>query len=209
MKDLIKITLNLAIIFICAGAILAVVYAGTEPRIELTKKLEKEKALKSLIPEAAFINTAGTYEPLEGKKAEYYIAKDKNGKPVGYIASSYSKGYSSIIHLFVAVDPAMRVKAINILDEQETPGLGDDIGKKYFQDRFKGKTLDQLVVVKNPDPAKIQAVTGATISSKEATKGVRTGVEFLMKTYLPGKGVTNGAACTQPKAPDKGEGSNK
>ncbi len=206
MKDMLKITLNLAIIFIFAGAILALVYAGTEPKIELTKKLEKEKALKSLIPEAAFINTAGVYEPLEGKKAEYYIAKDKEGKPVGYIASSWSKGYSSKINLLVAVDPSMRIMAINILDEEETPGLGDDIGKQYFQDRFKGKTLDQLVVVKTPDPTRIQAVTGATISSKAATKGVRTGVEFLMKTYLPGKGVTNGAASN---APDKGEGGHK
>ncbi len=187
MKDLLKITLNLAIVFVFSGAVLALVYAGTEPRIVAIKKQETQKALKSLIPEASFINAAGSYEPLPGKKADYYVAHDKSGKPIGYIAASYSKGYSSIISMMVAADTNMRLKGIKILDEQETPGLGDDVKEKYFQDRFKGKTLDQLVVVKNPDPARIEAITGATISSKAATKGVRTGLEFLIKTYVPNK----------------------
>ncbi|MDA8089354.1 MAG: RnfABCDGE type electron transport complex subunit G [Nitrospiraceae bacterium] len=192
MKDLIKITLNLVIVFLFAGAILALVYAGTEPRIEVIKKEETQKALKSLIPEASVINAAGTYEPLEGKKAIYYVANDKNGKPIGYIAASYSKGYSSVISMMVAADTNMKLKGIKILDEEETPGLGDDVKQKYFQDRFKGKTLDQLVVVKNPDPTKIEAITGATISSKAATQGVRTGLEQLIKTYVPNSGTTGG-----------------
>ncbi len=186
MKDLVKITLNLAVVFILSGAVLAFVYAGTEPRIKTIEKIEKQKALKSLIPEASVINSAGSYEPLPGKTAHYYVAKDKNGKPIGYIATSYSKGYSSIIKMMVAADPTMRLIGIKVLDEQETPGLGDDVKQKYFQDRFKGKTLDQLVVVKTPDPTKIQAITGATISSKACTKGVRTGLKLLMKTYVPG-----------------------
>ena len=185
MKDTIKITLNLAILFVLGGAVLALVYARSEPQIVRVVKMEKEKALKALVPEAAVINSAGSYEPLPGRTAHYYVAKDKNGKPVGYIAGSWSKGYSSFIHLFVAVDPSMRIKSINVLHEEETPGLGDDIGKKYFQNRFKGKTFDELQVVKVPDPNRIQAVTGATISSKACTRGVRAGVRFLMKTYGP------------------------
>lgn len=208
MKDMIKITINLAVIFVVAGGILALVYAGSEPKIVAIKAQEKEKALKSLMPEASFINAAGIYEPLEGKKAGYYIAKDKNGKPIGYIATSYSKGYSSIIKLMVAADSRMRLKGIKILDEQETPGLGDDVSKPYFQDQFKGKTLDQLVVVKNPDPTKILAITGATISSKAATRGVTTGLQYLISKYLPGKGVSNGTGGTD-KGPNEGSQKNK
>ncbi len=201
MKDLMKITLNLAIVFVLSGAVLAMVYAGTEPRIRAIKKVEKQKALKSLIPEASIINTAGVYEPLPGKTAHYYVAKDKSGKPIGYIATSYSKGYSSIIKMMVAADPEMRLKGIKVLDEQETPGLGDDVKQKYFQDRFKGKTLDQLVVVKNTDPTKIQAITGATISSKACTKGVRTGLKLLMKTYIPGNANVPGNGTTAGGGP--------
>ena len=201
MKDLMKITLNLAIVFVLSGAVLAMVYAGTEPRIRAIKKVEKQKALKSLIPEASIINTAGVYEPLPGKTAHYYVAKDKSGKPIGYIATSYSKGYSSIIKMMVAADPEMRLKGIKVLEEQETPGLGDDVKQKYFQDRFKGKTLDQLVVVKNTDPTKIQAITGATISSKACTKGVRTGLKLLMKTYIPGNANVPGNGTTAGGGP--------
>ena len=205
MKDIIKITLNLAILFVLAGAVLAIVYAKSEPQIVRVMKMEKQKALKALIPEAAVINSAGSYQPLPGRTSHYYVAKDKSGKPIGYIASSWSKGYSSFIHLFVALDPAMRIKAIKVLHEKETPGLGDDIGKKYFQDRFKGKTLNELVVVKVPDPTKIQAVTGATISSKACTRGVRTGVKFLMKTYGPQnpKGAAASAAAETEKGGNK------
>ncbi|MDA8169928.1 MAG: RnfABCDGE type electron transport complex subunit G [Nitrospiraceae bacterium] len=183
MKEIIKITLNLMVVFIVSGVILSLVYANAKPKIERNEAIEKEKALKSLMPEASNIAVQGTYEPMEGKMAEYYVAKDKDGKVLGYIASSYSKGYSSIINLLVAVGTDMKIKAINILHQEETPGLGDDIGKQYFQDRFKGKALDQLEVVKLPDPNKIEAVSGATISSRAATKGVRTGVEFLIKKY--------------------------
>ncbi len=209
-KEIIKITLNLVMVFIFAGVILALVYAKAEPQITLNKKVEKENALKALIPAAANITSMGTYQPLEDKTAHYYKAVDAKGNVLGYIAGSYSKGYSSILHMLVAVGTDMRVKAIKILDEGETPGLGDDIHKKYFDDRFKGKSLDQLVVVKDVDPTKIQAITGATISSKACTKGVRAGVKFIMKQYGVGGQTTgamgNAAAACPPAA---GSGSNQ
>ncbi len=186
MKDMVKIALNLVIIFVIAGAIMATVYGKTEPRIKQIIKEQTQKALKSLIPEAAFINSAGTYQPLPGRSAKYYEARDKNGKPLGYIAVSYSKGYKSILKMMVAADTTMRLKGIKILEENETPGLGDDIKKPWFQKQFEGKTMDQLVVVKVPDPTKILAITGATISSRDCTRGVKTGLKQLMKTYLPG-----------------------
>jgi electron transport complex protein RnfG len=185
MKEMFKITISLVIIFVAAGVIMASVFAKTSPiKIEAEKR-EKEEALKKLMPEAEAIKEAGKWEPF-GKHAEYYEGI-KDGKAVGYIASTYGKGYSSYISILVAVDPALKVKQISILDHGETPGLGDEIEQEYFRKRFEGKSLDQLVVVKVEGTDKIQAISGATISSRAVTNGVKEAVKLLKEKYQGGQ----------------------
>jgi len=183
MRDIIKITLNLVIIFVASGAVLAVVFANTAPRIAKIKAEEQEKALKLLVPEAASIPKAGDWTTPDGKHAEFFTAKDAQGKDVGFIASTFGKGYSSYIKMLVALNKDMAIKQIRVLDHAETPGLGDEIEQAYFQDRFKGKSLGQLELIKQPDPNKIEAISGATISSRAVTKGVKMGVEMLTEKY--------------------------
>lgn len=184
MKEMIKITISLVVIFVSAGIIMAGVFAKTAPIMAEAQKREKEEALKKLMPEAEKIAEAGKWEPFH-KHAEYYEAK-KGNDIIGYIASTFGKGYSSYISILVAVDPDMKVKKINILSHGETPGLGDEIEQEYFKRRFEGKSLDQLEVVKTETTDKIQAISGATISSRAVTKGVREAVKFLKEKYQGG-----------------------
>lgn len=177
-KDIIKITLNLIVIYIVGGLILAAVYAKTEPVIVKKTYEEKQAALKAMIPDATSIEKLGIWKPHD-KEAEYFIAK-KDNEPIGYIVESYGKGYSSYIDMLIAVNDSFTVEKLNILEQHETPGLGDEIQQPYFQDQFKGKTLDHLVVRKLPTEVDIQAVSGATISSRAVTEdGVKKGVEML------------------------------
>ncbi len=177
-KDIIKITLNLIIIYVVGGLILAAVYATTKPVIDRKTYEEKQAALKEMMPEATSIDKMGVWKPHD-KEAEYYIAK-KDGKPIGYIVESYAKGYSSYIDMLIAVNDTFTVEKLNILDQHETPGLGDEVQQPYFQKQFAGKTLDHLVVRKVPTDVDIQAVSGATISSRAVTEdGVKKGVEML------------------------------
>jgi len=99
----------------------------------------------------------------------------------------YGKGYSSYIHILASVDKNFILKKISVLGHGETPGLGDEIEKEYFQKQFEGKTVDTLVVIKGETPDKIQAITGATISSRAVTEdGVRNGIK-LLKEKLSGE----------------------
>ena len=63
-----------------------------------------------------------------------------------------------------------KITGVAVLEQAETPGLGGRIAEKGFQDQFKGIVTDPAVGwVKNKAPEKdtdIQAVTGATISSR-------------------------------------------
>ncbi|RMD52364.1 MAG: FMN-binding protein, partial [Nitrospirae bacterium] len=74
--------------------------------------------------------------------------------------------------------------AIDVLHHTETPGLGDEIDYDYFKNQFKGKTLKQLKVVKMETKEYIQAITGATISSRAVTEdAVKNGLLLLMEKF--------------------------
>jgi electron transport complex protein RnfG len=190
-RDIAKITFNLVIVYLAGGLILAAVYARTSPIMYRNALLEKETALRRLMPDADKIEKAGDWSAHE-KQAEYFIAK-KGDKIIGYIVQSYGKGYSSYINTLIAVDTDFKVQKISILDQKETPGLGDEIDTPTFKKQFEGKDIDHLKVVKTETTDDIQAISGATISSRAVTEdAVRNGVAFLMKT-LKEKGEAHGS----------------
>jgi Na+-translocating ferredoxin:NAD+ oxidoreductase subunit G len=186
-KDILRIAFNLVAVYLVGGLILALVYARTSPIIYRNAVLEKEKALKMLMPEADGIHKVGDWT-VHDKHAEYFVAK-KGDTVIGYIIQSYGKGYSSYINTLIAVDPDFTVRKINILGHAETPGLGDEIETESFKTQFSGKGPDHLKVLKTETREDIQAISGATISSRAvAEDAVKSGVDFLITTMRKGKG---------------------
>ncbi|MBI4684301.1 MAG: RnfABCDGE type electron transport complex subunit G [Nitrospirae bacterium] len=184
-KDIIKITLNLVIVYVVGGLILAFVYAKTSPIMFKNAVIAKEKALKALVPDADKIEKMGDWT-IHEKHAEYFIAK-KGSETIGYVVQSFGKGYSSYINTLVAVDKDFKVQKINILSHAETPGLGDEIEYDYFKNQFKDKDIEHLKVLKTETTEYIQAISGATISSRAVTEdAVKNGVAFLIKTVKEG-----------------------
>ena len=191
-KDIIKITLNLVVIYVIGGLILAVVYAKTSPVRFANNKIAEEKALKLLVPEADKIEQMGDWE-IHEKHAKYWIAR-KGNDTIGYIVQSFGKGYSSYIKTLIAVDKEFRVQKVEILDQKETPGLGDEVETPSFKGQFKGKDLDHLKVLKTDTTEYIQAITGATISSRAVTEdAVKNGVKFITKIIKAGTNKDGGA----------------
>ncbi|MCX7794546.1 MAG: RnfABCDGE type electron transport complex subunit G [Thermodesulfovibrionales bacterium] len=180
-KDIIKITLNLVVIYIIGALILAAVYAKTSPVIYQKNEQEKQEALKKMAPEAEAIEKLGDWYPHE-KHAEYYAVK-KGGDVAGYIIQTFGKGYSSYINILVATDKDLRIEKIEILSHAETPGLGDEIETDSFKNQFKGKSLENIKLVKTETTEYIQAITGVTISSRAVTEdGVKNALRFLKET---------------------------
>jgi len=191
-KDIFKITLNLVVIYVIGGLILAGVYVKTSPIIFKNNEEAKKQALKQLIPDADTIEMKGDWT-IHGKHAEYFVGM-KNGDVIGYIVQSFGKGYSSYINTLIAVDKDFKVKRINILGHAETPGLGDEIETDWFKNQFSGKDVEHLKVLKTDTTEYIQAISGATISTRAVSEdAVRNGVNFLIKTIKEG-GTESGAA---------------
>jgi electron transport complex protein RnfG len=183
-KDIFKITLNLVVVYLIGGFILAFVYANASPKIFKNNEKAEQDALKLLIPGADFTKLGDW--TIHDKHAKYFEAK-KNGETVGYVVQSFGKGYSSYINTFIAVDKNFIVQKINILGHGETPGLGDEIELDYFKDQFTGKDIDHLKVLKTETKEYIQAISGATISTRAVSEdAVKNGVAFLIKTIKEG-----------------------
>jgi electron transport complex protein RnfG len=184
-KDIIKITLNFVIIYVIGGLVLAGIYAKTSPIIYKNNERAKQEALKKLIPEADSIIKIGDWV-IHEKAAEYYEAK-KGSETLGYIVQSFGKGYSSYINTLIATDKDIKIKKINVLSHGETPGLGDEIEFDSFTDMFKGKTKEQMKVLKTETTEYIQALSGATISTRAvAEDAVKNGLLFLTEKYKGG-----------------------
>ena len=185
MKDLLKITLSLVAIFVVAGLIMGLTYKFAYPVRFQAEKKEKEEALKEMAPDATDpIKVAGDWSA-DNKPYEYFVATS-SGKPVAYIASSAGKGYSSFIKLLVSLGPDFKIRDVKILGHEETPGLGDQVEDRSFLDQFKGKSLEQIKLVKVETKENIQAVSGATYSSRGVTKGVKDAAQVLIDKYGAG-----------------------
>lgn len=178
---MLKIIISLFAIFVAAGLILSYVFAKTSPVRYWAEVKEKEEALKKMAPEADKIDEAGKWT-IHEKENEYYEAK-KGDKVIGYIISTVGKGYSSYIKILVSTDPDLKIKSINILSHGETPGLGDEIEKESFKKQFEGKALENIELVKVETKDKIQAISGATISSRAVTNGIKEAMAMLNKQY--------------------------
>jgi Na+-translocating ferredoxin:NAD+ oxidoreductase subunit G len=187
MKELLKITLSLVAIFVVAGVIMSVTYKYTYPVRFQAEKKEKEDALKEMAPDATDPIVAAGVWTVNNKPYEYYRATAR-GRSVAYIASTAGKGYSSFIKMLVSLSPDLKIREVKILGHEETPGLGDQVEDRSFLDQFRGKTLSQIVLVKGDTKENIQAVSGATYSSRGVTNGVKDAVQTLVDKY--GGGLT-------------------
>jgi len=92
----------------------------------------------------------------------------------GWVIKAGGQGYADKIDLLIGVDPEVKtLTGLFILDQKETPGLGNKITLPEWRRQFLGKsTARPLVVTKGApgDGATIDAITGATISSRSVTR---------------------------------------
>lgn len=177
-NSIFKIGINLTIACLLSGAIIAGVYSVTAPVAAQQRENLKNNAMKELVADAQ------SFKAIDGKTDWYAAVKD--GKTVAYVVPAESKGYGGTIKMLTAVDPDGKIINFKILAHNETPGLGDRAGDAKFVKQFVGKSPENLEVVKTPTDKNIQALTGATITSRAVTKGIREAAEEVAK-YAAGQ----------------------
>jgi electron transport complex protein RnfG len=150
---------------ISAGG-LAFVFMLTQPMIELNAKTAFTRSLREVLPDAISFS--------EVKSGADRVFRGRGEKNVAGVAVALSsQGYSGPIELLVGIGANNKVKGVKVLGQRETPGLGANIIKPSFLVQFVGKDLNSPLEPKKD----IDAITGATISSRAVCKGVKDSLE--------------------------------
>lgn len=182
MKENFKLGGILLIITMIAGLLLGFANDLTKEAIIENSKISKED-LKYIMPEAEKIQDSSIELDAEGNIKEIYEAV--NGSDViGYVLKVTSKGFHGAIDFVVGISNEDTVTGIKVLSHSETPGLGAKISEEKFTERFKNKpATDYLEVVKvtpNKDN-EVEAISGATTSSKASVNAVNEAITFYLE----------------------------
>jgi Na+-translocating ferredoxin:NAD+ oxidoreductase subunit G len=122
---------------------------------------EEQAAFKEVLPSAVKFREVRS---AAHKEILYYRALDNQDKLIGFIFEASGKGYSGIITTLVGIFPDGKISAIKVISLNETPGLGMRVTESKFTDQFKNQN--------SLDLTSVEAVTGATISSRAVMNAV-------------------------------------
>jgi electron transport complex protein RnfG len=161
----------LTVIGLMVGGVLSSVNYFAAPLIEANRLRELKEAIFYVLPEAK------DYETIVKDDMIVYKGIDENGNIVGYSFTADGPGYQANIKMMVGLRTDLsKLNGMKVLEQLETPGLGNYIEADFFQDQFKGLEFrPKIEYVKNREPEKpnqIEALTGATISSKAVTNNI-------------------------------------
>ncbi|MFQ5901162.1 MAG: RnfABCDGE type electron transport complex subunit G [Thermodesulfobacteriota bacterium] len=175
-----KMVVVLTFTAILAGGVLALVYRVAAPLIEENRLRELKEAIFVVLPEAK------DYETIEKDDLVIYKGVDENGKTVGFSFVADGPGFQGKIKMMVGLNiDLLRLKGMKVLEQVETPGLGNRIGEDDFQNQFKGLNFrPKIEYIKNKKPEKpnqIQTITGATISSKAVVETLNKEIKAIME----------------------------
>lgn len=190
-NTIIKDTLILTLITLVAGGLLGMVYEVTKEPIAQQAEKEKQEAYKAVFEDADSFEVCveaddadlAAYLTENGFEAqtvnEVMEAKDASGETIGYALNmTTSEGYGGDISFSMGVTLDGTLNGISILDINETAGLGMNATKDEFKGQFAGKQVEAFEVTKSGAASdnEINAISGATITSKAITGGVNAGL---------------------------------
>ena len=172
-----------------AGALVAYVYDRTLPAIQRYADARIEGAVREVLAGPARLDTlylvgdALSRTPPAGvelrETTRVYVGYTRNGSRIGVAVEAAAPGFADEVRLMVGFNPATSaLTGYAVLSQKETPGLGDKIAKDTaFLGRFPGKVAP-LSGTKNSttDPAMVQTITGATISSRAVIRIINEAV---------------------------------
>ena len=196
---LVKDALILTIITLVSGLGLGIVYEITKEPIRKANEEALVRSYKAVFEDADSFSDLPDFDAekaaevlssnsIEGVSVKFTEkALDASGNTIGYVIGIKSGGgYGGPIEFSMGVTKDGKLTGYSITSIGETPGLGmkaDSYGENTFSHQWIGKSTDNLYKVKK-DGGEIEAISGATITSRCMTKGINGGIAWF--NYLEG-----------------------
>jgi len=195
-----RLVMTLAIAGLISGIAIIGIYEATLPTITTNKARELREAVFKVVPGVTqmqkLVYREGemvvTTETVKDEQA-VYAAYDDEGVFTGYAIPAAGPGFQDTIGLLYGFNPGGQlVTGMEVLESRETPGLGDKIYKDAdFVGSFSALSIvPEIIAVKKgtkSQPNEIDAITGATISSKAVVRIINeTHTEWSERLPPPG-----------------------
>lgn len=170
--------LRLALTLLVITAVVAVALAGvnsiTQPKIEAFNAQKLQSAIEDVLPGGG---DAVTFTDDTGLVSSVYQGES------GYAVEVCPNGFGGAITMMVGVGNDGKVLGISVVSQAETAGLGAVCAAatsagEAFRGQFAGQS-GSVAVTK--DGGQIDAITGATITSRAVTVGVNAALDCVAK----------------------------
>lgn len=174
MRDLLRLAGILTLVCLLAGIFLSTANKGTEKARMHQDRLARLEAIDAVLPP---YDNRPDEDKVDVDGKTFYIGR-KDGRVIGVAFLTEEMGYGGSIKVMIGVSPKGKLLGIDVVSHLETPGLGAKIDEPGFKEQFFKCTIDSRIdVVK--DGGEIEAVTGATISSRAVCKAVKEGLRLF------------------------------
>ena len=173
MKNIVKLTVFLAIVAGLAGGALSFVNGMTYPIIQEQKIVSVKENLVKIY------SNGEEFKALDVSLSDYdalvsVYEADKGGSPVGYVYETSAQGYGGQVRALIALDKDGTYKGLQIIDcSTETPGKGDVIAGDAFINSVVGKNIGDSIDV----------ISGSTISSNAVIVGIEQATQHYNENY--------------------------
>jgi Na+-translocating ferredoxin:NAD+ oxidoreductase subunit G len=183
MQEMIKMVVVLTILSSLSGGLLAALKDGTKERIENQElELVKGPALRVILEGASNDVVSDRFKIMDGEtERSVFVGKfDGNANTVAF--ETETNGFADKVGLLVAFNVTDdKLVGMGVTTHKETPGLGARAKTDTaFAQQFKGLPATEPVKV-TQDGGNINALGGATITSRGVCAGVSQAIEIYKK----------------------------
>ncbi len=213
MKDSIYTLLYAAVMgTVCAG-LLTGVGSLVAPYREANARAEEVRTILGVL-EIPFDAESSSQEQVEAfdrnvisEEREgltiYFYVKGGSAKKAEAAALPFAgQGLWGPIEGFLALEPDMKtIRGVTFHKQEETPGLGGEIGSAWFQDQFKGRSIEDArgkpgIRIRRQGgaeaPNEVDGITGATMTCARVEKMLNAVIERVRLALGPQAGKEPG-----------------
>ena len=199
---------TLGLVSTVCGLIIVGAYQGTYDAAAANRRLALERTVFNVVPAAKSMTEwqatpqgilpAGS-ETVAGA-VKFYAAYDAEGALAGIAAEGAAKGYADTVRILFGYQPGCQcITGIGVVSLRETPGIGDKIvTDKAFLANFTAldarlnaelsALAHEIRTVKHgtkASPWQVDAISGATITSRAVGKAVNDAAQSLLPKLAP------------------------
>lgn len=199
-KKIIHDALILTAFTVILGFVLGLVYEVTKAPIAAADAATAQTAYRKVFEDASEFEPYGEFDEEKAIAImeengysddieDVQLAKDASGSTLGYVVMVTAKDASQAnITFSVGIRNDGTVNGYSITSIAETPGLGDKAKNEEFSSQFAGKQVDSFTVVKQTptSDSEIEAISGATITSKAMANGVNACITYFQNVLEGG-----------------------